>query len=85
MSTTYLSVYDLLRITYTYESQAIEAECQHHPQQNCLDSQISTCSTPEICMHAAESKSSSSTYAALETDFTAVYARKKRDSCVSMT
>ncbi|CAI6264181.1 unnamed protein product [Periconia digitata] len=85
MSTTYLSIYDLLRITYTYESQAMEGDCQRPSSRHRSESQVSSCSTPELCMHVAASTTPSMSYAELETDFTDLYAKKKRDSCVSMT
>ncbi|KAF9738199.1 hypothetical protein PMIN01_03482 [Paraphaeosphaeria minitans] len=77
MSTTYLSIYDLLRIAYTYESQALVAE--GHKQGGITV--ISSCPTPEICKNVG----TSSCYDALETDFTQKYARRKRNSCVSMS
>ncbi|KAK1913423.1 hypothetical protein P3342_005359 [Pyrenophora teres f. teres] len=50
MSTTYLSIHDLLRITYTYEMQAAEAEANMQLPQARLRSD-SACSMPEICAH----------------------------------
>ncbi|KAF1962758.1 hypothetical protein CC80DRAFT_399206 [Byssothecium circinans] len=86
MSTTYLSIYDLLRITYTYESQAAIEEAQARSQnRKRADSATSICSTPGLCRHVSTEMTSSTNYAALETDFTDIYARKKRDSCVSIT
>ncbi|KAK7192464.1 hypothetical protein DPSP01_009718 [Paraphaeosphaeria sporulosa] len=77
MSTSYLSIYDLLRIAYTYEAQALAAEWR---KDGFIES-IASCPTPEICKNAE----SSPCYEALETDFTQKYARRKRDSCVSMS
>lgn len=41
MSTTYMTIHDLLRITYTYEAQALEAEAQARSRSS---SQSSICS-----------------------------------------
>ncbi|KAF1966238.1 hypothetical protein BU23DRAFT_560406 [Bimuria novae-zelandiae CBS 107.79] len=79
MSTTYLTIYDLLRITYMYEARAL-AEVD---AQSCSRSPIAslTCITPELC----KTEQTSPPYEALETDFTPKYARNTRHSCVSMT
>lgn len=87
MSTTYMTVYDLLRITYTYEARALEqgrSESPTHPQtfRPRADSSMSICEDPETCQHlpfastAHDLSTSGNAFAALETDFTAQYARR---------
>ncbi|KAF1851814.1 uncharacterized protein K460DRAFT_273514 [Cucurbitaria berberidis CBS 394.84] len=70
MSTTCLTIHDLLRITYTYETQALEAEARSRSS--------SLCSTPDTCSHLSGPASPSATFANLETDFTHKYCRKGR-------
>lgn len=105
MSTTYITVHDLLRITYTYEAQAIEAHAEARSRSS---SQASVCSvsapplhlrsldtgsnltqTPDLCSSNSSSPVPASNrnldFATLETDFTPMFARKKRDSGVLMT
>ena len=113
MSTTYMTVYDLLRITYTYEARALEqgrTESPSHPQsfRPRADSSMSICEVctishtplfcyslasdwnnkpastnipqdPETCQHlplAGNTLPTGNHFAALETDFTAQYARR---------
>jgi hypothetical protein len=83
MSTTYVSIYDLLRVVHTYEAQAaMQTESQSRKRS---DSIISQCSTPD-----ADPKSSGPNplstpdFSAYETDFTPVFANKKRQSSVSV-
>ncbi|KAF2639357.1 hypothetical protein P280DRAFT_454656 [Massarina eburnea CBS 473.64] len=85
MSTTYLSIYDLLRITYTYESQAAMEAYESVQKPDPLSRSDCCMQTPELCLNASRPTPSATKYAALETDFTDLYAQKKRDSCVSMT
>ncbi|OAL50079.1 hypothetical protein IQ07DRAFT_587758 [Pyrenochaeta sp. DS3sAY3a] len=68
MSTTCLTIYDLLRITYTYETQALEQEARSRSN--------SFCSTPETCSHLSPPLPSSPMYSTLETDFTAMFCRQ---------
>ncbi|EUC38992.1 hypothetical protein COCCADRAFT_32036 [Bipolaris zeicola 26-R-13] len=83
MSTTHLTIHDLLRITYTYEMQAIEAQAQsqQYLQRPRSDS---ACSMPEICAHLSPpSPRLSSAYSnleELETDFTSAFSQKKKTS-----
>ncbi|OSS50247.1 hypothetical protein B5807_05158 [Epicoccum nigrum] len=67
MSTTHLTIYDLLRITYTYENKALrDAERMRRD---------SVCSTPESCLKLAP-PSPGGNFSGLETDFTQRYSRK---------
>lgn len=78
-----MSIYDLLRITYTYESRALEkgrSQSPSHPQQSLMrpraDSTMSVCEEPEACHQLLSSNSAANTdssFAARETDFTALY------------
>ncbi|CAE7024125.1 hypothetical protein PTT_15585 [Pyrenophora teres f. teres 0-1] len=85
MSTTYLSIHDLLRITYTYEMQAAEAEANMQLPQARLRSD-SACSMPEICAHLdplpphphMATSTSTAHDGFFETDFTEMYCRKGR-------
>ncbi|KAL6711363.1 hypothetical protein ACN47E_005894 [Coniothyrium glycines] len=70
MATHHLTIYDLLRITYLYEVQAMEAEARGR----CA----SICSTPETCSHLSADMTSDADYTRLETDFTQKYCRKSR-------
>ncbi|KAG9185275.1 hypothetical protein G6011_07819 [Alternaria panax] len=74
MSTTHLTIHDLLRITYTYEMRALEAQArmQTRPRAD------SACSMPETCAHLSPPTPSSPEHAILETDFTETYCRKTR-------
>ncbi|KAF3043901.1 hypothetical protein E8E11_008303 [Didymella keratinophila] len=67
MSTTRLTIYDLLRITYTYEGQALEQASRIRRD--------SVCSTPETCSHMSP-PSPSGKFSGLETDFTQRFCRK---------
>ncbi|KAJ4994356.1 hypothetical protein SVAN01_00185 [Stagonosporopsis vannaccii] len=67
MSTTCLTVYDLLRITYAYEGKALEEAARIRRD--------SVCSTPESCSHMSP-PSPSGNFSGLETDFTQRYSRK---------
>ncbi|KAF1358975.1 hypothetical protein EJ07DRAFT_122407 [Lizonia empirigonia] len=68
MSTTRMTVYDLLRITYTYEGRAMEEAARSRSD--------SICSVhPESCSHMSP-PSPSGNYSFLETDFTQRYCRK---------
>ncbi|KAJ8116329.1 hypothetical protein OPT61_g2233 [Boeremia exigua] len=67
MSTTRLTIYDLLRITYTYEGKAQEEAARIRRD--------SVCSTPESCSQMA-SISPDNSFSGLETDFTQRYSRK---------
>ncbi|KAH7090516.1 hypothetical protein FB567DRAFT_293654 [Paraphoma chrysanthemicola] len=70
MSTVCLTIHDLLRITYTYEAQALEAQAQARKRSD------SVCSTPEECQHLSSlSSSPPAHFATLETDFTQRYSR----------
>ncbi|KAF2737553.1 hypothetical protein EJ04DRAFT_103121 [Polyplosphaeria fusca] len=82
MSTTYLSIHDLLRVTYFYEAQSAEAESRSRS-----NSEASVCSNSSVCRHPASATTlgNSGRFASLETDFTPLYAGKKRDSAFSMT
>ncbi|KAF2017288.1 hypothetical protein BU24DRAFT_147569 [Aaosphaeria arxii CBS 175.79] len=88
MSTTYMTIHDLLRITHTYEARAYEAQARERS-----DSMSSMSSEQALTSHMSSSPSSSSVgglvvatdFSALETDFTKLFARKKRDSVVSIT
>ena len=85
MSTTHLTIYDLLRITYTYENKALrDAERMRRDsvcsvsfldrdatQRRCTDS----LQTPESCLKMAPS-SPVGNFNGLETDFTQRYSRK---------
>ncbi|KAF2787507.1 hypothetical protein K505DRAFT_329633 [Melanomma pulvis-pyrius CBS 109.77] len=91
MSTMYLSVHDLLRITYTYEARAVEEVARSRSNSDASSDASYSAANPN---HASPSpspstssqlESSSRDFSALETDFTYLFARKKRDSCVSMT
>ncbi|USP81167.1 hypothetical protein yc1106_08441 [Curvularia clavata] len=83
MSTTYLSIHDLLRITYTYEMQAVETQAQS--QEHLLRPRSdSACSMPEICAHLSPPSPMLSSALAnreeLETDFTDLFSQKKKAS-----
>ncbi|KZM19179.1 uncharacterized protein EKO05_0006405 [Ascochyta rabiei] len=67
MSTIRLTVYDLLRITYTYEGRAMEEAARSRSD--------SVCSSPEMCSHMSP-PSPSGNFSILETDFTQRYCRK---------
>lgn len=67
MSTTHLTIYDLLRITYTYEGKALEQAARIRRD--------SVCSTPESCAQMSPT-SPSGNFSGLETDFTHRYGRK---------
>ncbi|EAT85197.1 hypothetical protein HBI56_073940 [Parastagonospora nodorum] len=67
MSTTCLTIHDLLRITYTYEAQALQAQARKRSD--------SACFTPETCSHLSPPPSPSPGFATLETDFTHRYSR----------
>ncbi|EOA91011.1 uncharacterized protein SETTUDRAFT_158491 [Exserohilum turcica Et28A] len=78
MSTTYLSIHDLLRITYTYEMQAVEAQARVQQEQPRPRSD-SACSMPEICAHLSPPSPTLSSFAnaqELETDFTHLFGSK---------
>ncbi|KAF2689493.1 hypothetical protein K458DRAFT_358289 [Lentithecium fluviatile CBS 122367] len=100
MSTTYVSIYDLLRITYTYEAQAMVAESQSRKRtdsflsfcpvsfssDNAQNTKLTSNPTPDVCSHiSGPNPLPSSSFAALETDFTPVYASKKGGSSSSMS
>ncbi|KAH7392731.1 hypothetical protein BKA66DRAFT_568051 [Pyrenochaeta sp. MPI-SDFR-AT-0127] len=68
MSTHCLTIYDLLRITYTYEAQALEAQVRSRSD--------SICSTPETCSHLPPPSTPAANFANLETDFTQRFCRK---------
>ncbi|KAF2027493.1 hypothetical protein EK21DRAFT_114714 [Setomelanomma holmii] len=71
MSTTCLTIHDLLRITYTYEAQALEAQARERSH--------SVCSTPEECLHLTPPPPSPAPhFATLETDFTHRYSRLRK-------
>jgi hypothetical protein len=94
MSTYNLTIHDLLRITYTYEAQAFEAQArtQTRPRRD------SACSVsvpsfkhplekvlsanmpqmPETCSHPSPPTPSSPQHEMLETDFTQLYCQKGR-------
>lgn len=94
MSTTHLTIHDLLRITYTYEMRALEAQAHMQPRPR----SDSACSVgllkfmdegrrmaktnnvqmPETCAHLSPPTPSSPEHAILETDFTEKYCRKSR-------
>ncbi|KAF1916813.1 hypothetical protein BDU57DRAFT_450073 [Ampelomyces quisqualis] len=67
MSTTCLTIHDLLRITYAYEAQALQALARKRSD--------SACFTPETCSHLSPPSSPSWAFAMLETDFTYRYSR----------
>ncbi|RAR08307.1 hypothetical protein DDE82_002287 [Stemphylium lycopersici] len=83
MSTTHLTIHDLLRITYTYEMQAVEAQARMHEQQQQQQFRHrsdSACSMPEICAHLSPPSPTLSpteqSIEELETDFTQLFSRK---------
>jgi hypothetical protein len=90
MSTTRLTIYDLLRITYTYESQALEAEARSRSNSMCSVSSLQSrsflcmtgadfCKTPETCSMLSTSPPAPPSVAeALETDFTQRYCQTRR-------
>ncbi|KAH7561953.1 hypothetical protein BM1_03057 [Bipolaris maydis] len=86
MSTIHLTIHDLLRITYTYEMQAIEsqAQSQQYTQRPRSDSACSKRQMPEICAHLSPPSprlsSAYSTLEELETDFTSSFSQKKKAS-----
>ncbi|KAF3008746.1 hypothetical protein E8E13_010050 [Curvularia kusanoi] len=67
MSTTRITVYDLLRITYTYEAKALAEAARVRRD--------SVCSTPESCLKMTP-PSPNGNFSGLETDFTQRYSRK---------
>ncbi|KAF2829673.1 hypothetical protein CC86DRAFT_464194 [Ophiobolus disseminans] len=73
MSTTLLSMHDLLRITYTYEARALEEQAKSRKRSD------SACAMPEQCSNLPSSRSLSTSsthdFASLETDFTFRYSR----------
>jgi hypothetical protein len=95
MSTTYLSIHDLLRITYFYEGKAAEVGFRSRS-----NSDTSVCSVSRFhrlldnrgeaddvknsstCRHpsSATELGNNAQFAAMETDFTERFAKKKRDS-----
>ncbi|KAF2708291.1 hypothetical protein K504DRAFT_468641, partial [Pleomassaria siparia CBS 279.74] len=86
MSTMYLSIHDLLCITYTYGARAVERESRSRSSSS--SSASSTCSRPNSITsppyHTIPETRVTADYSALETDFTHTYAKNKMDSCMSM-
>ncbi|KAH8730633.1 hypothetical protein GQ44DRAFT_606589 [Phaeosphaeriaceae sp. PMI808] len=72
MSTICLTIYDLLRITHTYEAQAFEAQALEAQARKRSDS---VCSTPEECSQLSPPSSPSPVFSTLETDFTHHFSR----------
>lgn len=84
MSTTRLSIYDLLRITYTYECQALEQAARIRRDSSCSvrrlhvypsKAVLTIPQTPESCSHISP-PSPSGNFSGLETDFTQQFCRK---------
>lgn len=74
MPTTQLTVFDLLRVTYTYEAKALEARYG-----------TKSCSNPEMCASLSHTNTSTSSQGALETDYTQRFIKSnwRRDSVVT--